>query len=222
MMIKLILLHYKKSGAFNTFKRRYFKCDVLKYNSATGKVNEMHFQEVSVDEDTPTPTKSKWGWCRLENNISNALIIAGSILIGVLLVSLSIFTLRQSALFAKSYEDRNVDINLTIFNSKFEVYNRTNNTIQDVISCVNLARDENEKNGVDKNDAIYIKVKLNSKELQKYNDVELIQEMNSKNEEYIKVYMASNENKTLEAPKFKGIIEYDKDTGRVKQVTFKE
>ena len=40
------------NGAFNTFKKRYFKCDEFKYNEETGRVNYIHFQEVSVDEDT--------------------------------------------------------------------------------------------------------------------------------------------------------------------------
>lgn len=108
-------------------------------------------------------------------NASKALMMAGGVLIGMMLLSLIVFTFQYTADFAKSYEDINEQNRLAAFNNQFEVYNRKGVKMQEIITIVNLAKDLNSKNGVENNEAdpLYIKIVCESKSLEKYNSDDL-------------------------------------------------
>lgn len=92
----------------------------------------------------------------MEENASNALVMAGGILLGIMIISLAVFVFTYSADFAKNYEKTNEATSIATFNRQFEVYNRDNLTIHDIITVRNLAREINLQNEVNDNeDSIY-------------------------------------------------------------------
>lgn len=80
-------------------------------------------------------------------NASKALIMAGSILIGIIIVSTFVYVFRSSADFAQSYEKTASTVNITKFNDKFEQFSdRTDITIYEIVSLVNYAKNYNKDN----------------------------------------------------------------------------
>ena len=57
----------------------------------------------------------------MEENASNALVMAGGILIAIMIVSLGVITFQTAAKFAKDYENNVVSTTLQAFNTKFEI-----------------------------------------------------------------------------------------------------
>ena len=96
----------------------------------------------------------------MEENAANALMIAAGVLISVLIISLAVFLFNSSSEFAELYYAEIDSKTTQAFNNEFEIYNRDDVTIQDIVSLANFARDTNIKNGVenDKNNSIYIQV----------------------------------------------------------------
>ena len=76
-------------------------------------------------------------------NASKALIIAGATLIGVMVLSMFLYVFREAAKTNANYDERQSMYQLQKHNQKFEVYNKDNNTIIDLITVINLARDVN-------------------------------------------------------------------------------
>lgn len=101
-------------------------------------------------------------------NASKALIMAAGVLIGVLLLSLAVYLFIDFG--AKSAEiHRQIESNqLTQFNAQFNVYEgRKDITIYQIISLVNLAKENNEKH---KEDGVFetdykIQIILDNKDL---------------------------------------------------------
>ena len=78
-------------------------------------------------------------------NASKALLIVGGMLIGILLFSLFIYMVRKSgAETAKVYTIFSQS-EIAEFNQKFYNYEDKDLTIQDVVSIVNLAKDNNQR-----------------------------------------------------------------------------
>lgn len=77
-----------------------------------------------------------------------------------MIISVAVFTFNSAAEFAKTYDDKISQTNLQAFNSQFEIYDRDDVTIYDIITLANLAKDINEENGVTQNpkDPYYIKI----------------------------------------------------------------
>ena len=99
----------------------------------------------------------------MQENMSNALMMAGGVFLGILLVTLVVITFFSSANFARNYEEKIEGINLEAFNRQFEIYQvkERDITIQDIISVGNLAKDINEKNEItDPKSDYYLKVTL--------------------------------------------------------------
>lgn len=84
----------------------------------------------------------------MEENASNALLMAGGVLIGILIISLGVIIFQASAQFARNYEVDREQIELTSFNSQFEKYNKTDLTLQDIVTVANLAREINTANNI--------------------------------------------------------------------------
>lgn len=79
-------------------------------------------------------------------NASKALIMAGAVLIGIILLSLLVYAFRTSGNFASKYDDKLEQGVITKFNEQFTSYEGRNNiTIHDLISIINLAENYNEK-----------------------------------------------------------------------------
>lgn len=96
-------------------------------------------------------------------NASKALIMAGGVLIGILLISFMVIFLRKAGSMSAEYDTQISDNELAKFNSEFEIYARDDNTIFDVITAVNHAWDINKKNGFDQGNSVTIKIVKGSK-----------------------------------------------------------
>lgn len=153
----------------------------------------------------------------MEENSTNALMIAAGVLISVLIISVAVYLFKSSADFAESYYTEIDSKTTQAFNNEFEIYNTDNVTIQDMVSIANFARDTNIKNGVenDKNNSIYIQVILynGSKHLETMDREELYQFMEEN------TFIDNDPAKGEQKYKCKG-IEYDENTQRVNKITF--
>ena len=77
-------------------------------------------------------------------NASKALIMAGGILIGVLILTLGLYLFISFGQQSKEMHDRITDNQLTQYNAQYTVYStRTNITIYEIISVANLAHENN-------------------------------------------------------------------------------
>lgn len=81
-------------------------------------------------------------------NASNALIMAGEILIAVLIISLMVAVNSMFGSFSRNINDRIADNRVTQFNNHFYNYmNRANISASDVASIINFAKIANDENG---------------------------------------------------------------------------
>lgn len=156
-------------------------------------------------------------------NASNALIMAGGVLIGILIISLAVYLFvdfgSTSAEINKQIEEQQ----LIQFNTKFTTYEDEEGTkgltIYDVITVAGYAQENNLYYGNDDNDKDYVKnykieVILKSKKgttndvqknaIDKYNEMIQDEEMNN-----------------TQLPVYKCVIKYN-DNGRVKTIIFNQ
>lgn len=82
-------------------------------------------------------------------NATKALIIAATVLIAVLILSVGIYVFNHYMDFAYKNEENRAKQALVQYNTKFEKYINKTLTIQDVLTITNLARDYNERKSVD-------------------------------------------------------------------------
>ena len=78
-------------------------------------------------------------------NASKALVMVGSVLIGIMLISFLVLMLRRGGQLNANYDTQMSDNELAKFNSQFEVYAKSDNTFFDVITAANLAYDVNKR-----------------------------------------------------------------------------
>lgn len=96
-------------------------------------------------------------------NASKALFIAMGVFLGIMLLTVMIYVFRQGASVNQSYDQKQISLQLELYNSRFEKFDRSNNTIIDVISLCNLAFDTNKECDFDKASAVQVEVKIGSK-----------------------------------------------------------
>lgn len=96
-------------------------------------------------------------------NASKALFIAVGVFLGIMLLTVMIYVFRQGASVNQSYDQKQISLQLELYNSRFEKFDRSNNTIIDVISLCNLAFDTNKECDFDKASAVQVEVKIGSK-----------------------------------------------------------
>lgn len=106
-------------------------------------------------------------------NASKALIIAGSVLIGVMIISFLVYTFSIFGKYSSNVEQNRVNQQIEQVNSKFTKYDKlTNLKIHDVVTVAYLANDNNSyfdlSSGNDK--TRFIKVKLDGDEIQNKSD----------------------------------------------------
>ncbi len=133
-------------------------------------------------------------------NASKALIIAGSILLAMMILSLVVYVASSMTGIAESEERRTLAEQTAEFNKSYLSYNKSRMYGTDVISVYNKAEDNNTKN---KDNAEY---KIDIKVLdEKGNSIQV-----SRDQEF-KMTIFKCEN-----------VEYSQITGRVNKMTFKK
>lgn len=138
-------------------------------------------------------------------NASKALIMAGGVLIGILIISLAVYLFTDFGSTSAQINAQNSQKQITEFNSKFTVYEGNDNiTIYDIITLAGYAKENNEyyKDVEDEK----IEVKIGNKNCTNLKNQELINQYPSTNG-ILKKFMCSS-------------IEYN-ERGKVKSITFK-
>ncbi len=77
------------------------------------------------------------------DNAARALIMAASIILGLLLLSTLVYVFRAGASLDESYDAAQNVRQLGLFNAKLEEYNRNDNTIMDIITLANRVYNTN-------------------------------------------------------------------------------
>ena len=152
-------------------------------------------------------------------NASNALVMAGGVLIGILLLSVLVIAFNGAADLAKSYDDSVSSTSLQAFNNNFEKYTLGPVDIQSIITMTHFAKDYNTKNNLVKGDSIYISVVCERKALEEKTDEELIQFMQ---ENTFVLDDKGNEDRTQFQQFICKSIEYNEGTGTVTKITFEK
>ncbi len=118
-------------------------------------------------------------------NASKALYMAGTTLIAILIITITVYVFSRASNVGESYQNREEDLVINAFNAKFsyldssgiEISNRELlNKASDVATALNLAYDINEKNNYDEINGISVYV-YNQK------NRKLILSLNNKNED---------------------------------------
>lgn len=76
-------------------------------------------------------------------NVSNALIIAATTILAVLLMGVFVYIFKAGSNVSETYDKKQQSEQLELYNSRFEIYNSQSNTIMDLISVSNLAYSAN-------------------------------------------------------------------------------
>lgn len=152
-------------------------------------------------------------------NASNALMMAGGVLIGILLLSVLVVAFSGAADLAKSYDDSLSTTSLQAFNNNFEQYTLAPVNIQSIITMTHFAKDYNAKNGLVKGDSIYISVVCEREELEEKTDEELIQFMQDNT---FVINDQGNEDRTQFQEFTCKSIEYNEGTGTVTKITLEK
>lgn len=144
-------------------------------------------------------------------NASKALIMAASILISVLVLSLAVYLFTAMGNYTKEQEEKLFNKKLSEFNSNFLKYeNAMDVTAHDIVSVANLAKENNKYYGVSEGESSYITIIFNGQKVEKEAD------MNN----FIKLYAYDANGKTINYRCTK--IEVDSITGRVNKVIFQK
>ncbi len=104
-------------------------------------------------------------------NISQALLMVGSVILGVILMAALIYMLRVGGSVNKAYDETQLSYQTEAFNYQYEVYQRDDNSIMDIVTLFNLAFSANEDNGYSANNSIIIVVKVGNKTYQIPKDI---------------------------------------------------
>ena len=145
-------------------------------------------------------------------NASKALIIAGEILIGVIILSILAYLFSRASGSSQSYSEAEQKKVLDAFNNKFEIYNRNNLIIHDIITVANLAKQFNNENQLTRESDAYIQVIFDDQNIEANNEEE--------NSNLINVYSLVNSEDSTELALYQCIgIEYS--NGRVNKIIFK-
>lgn len=99
-------------------------------------------------------------------NVSKALLIAGSIVLGLILLSTLLYMLRVGGSVNKAYDETQLSYQTQAFNYQFEIYQRDDNTIMDMVTLLNLAYSVNSDNNYDLNNSVAIVLNVGNKVFQ--------------------------------------------------------
>lgn len=111
-------------------------------------------------------------------NASKALLITAGVILGVMLLAVMVYVFRQGASVNETYDQKQINLQLELYNSQFENFDKQNNNIMDVISLCNLAFDVNKECNFDTSTAVEIEIEIGS-EIFKMPNSNLITERNT-------------------------------------------
>lgn len=164
-------------------------------------------------------------------NASKALIIAGEILIGVLILSLASFMLVQFGNFSKKMNEQMSFAEIRNFNVKFTNFSeRANISMQEIATIVNFAKQNNENYNVVLGDPYFVDVKINGVSVLDKSINEFLE--GNKNSKYyscniklsnISIETLENGELSINAKKSSANdITYNENTGLVNMINFNE
>lgn len=150
-------------------------------------------------------------------NASKALIMAGGVLIGVLILSLWVYIFVSFGTEAARIEKQNEQTKILQFNTQFTSYEGKDGiTIYDVITVAGLAKENNDFYEDDSKYHVVVELKTNNgitiRNIQNKNENEKIKLINDDKNKI------QNANPNL--PQYNCGIEYNSSTGRVSKVIF--
>lgn len=99
-------------------------------------------------------------------NTTNALMMAAGILIGIIILSLTVYLVNSIRGFSRNYNESLELQKLEQFNTKFTVFQGRNNiSMHEIVTLVNLAKEFNKTNNLKNTDSQYIHIyaKINTK-----------------------------------------------------------
>ena len=144
-------------------------------------------------------------------NASKALIMAGGVLIGILIISLAVYLFVDFGSTSAQINDQNAQKQITEFNSKFTAYEGyKDTTIYDIISLAGYAKEYNEYYGKTGEESIKVIIKdgrnidMVGTEFENLQDPQIYL---NKSIGTLRIYECTN-------------ISYDSE-GRVRSITFK-
>lgn len=97
-------------------------------------------------------------------NISKAFIMAATVLLGLMMLTIFIRVFRAGASVNENYDETQRTAQLILYNAKFEDFNVPDNTIMDIITVANHAYSVNQDAAYDPTSAIKINIKIGGKE----------------------------------------------------------
>lgn len=106
-------------------------------------------------------------------NASKALLIAATILLSILIIWLFVYIFKAGSSVGENYDKKQISQQLELYNSRFELYDRSNNTIMDLITVANLAYSINKQTLYDVDNSVKIDINIGNKKFyipNEYND----------------------------------------------------
>lgn len=165
-------------------------------------------------------------------NASKALIIAGEILIGVLILSLASYIIIQFGSFSKNMNEQMSAAEIRSFNVKFTSFSeRANISMQEIATIVNFAKQSNNKYNAKPGDSYYVDVRIDGVSVLDDSIIGFLED--NKNTKYyscnitlsqIDVQTLDNGNLTISAKKnnLNSDITYNEGTELVNMINFHE
>ena len=147
-------------------------------------------------------------------NASKALLIAVEVLIGILLLSLTVYLINMAQNFSEQI-DGNIETRIIQeFNAKFEAYNHRNDlTPQDIVTLSNIVKDYNSR------DNVYKTIKINISGVNKYKAK--IEQGLTKDKaiEFMTEYAPQVNGDIVKQTRFTCVMNYDSDNGNINYIT---
>lgn len=172
-------------------------------------------------------------------NTSNALIMAGEILIAILVLSLFAFIVIQFGSFSSEMHKDMVDSQLASFNNNFTIYSyRTNITAQEIATAINFAKQANDDKALEWNDSseYYVTVYIDNENVfysNKYIKSKEEYQNANKIDEVIRKFIKENNTKyfacnaslekkgnKINQKKYEKDIYYNQKTGQINRIDF--
>lgn len=97
------------------------------------------------------------------DNAAKALIMAASIILGVMLFSTFVYIFRAGGSVDQAYEEAQFERELRLASAKFDIYDRQDNTVADILSVINLAYNTNEDFTYDQAKAVEVLIRTGNK-----------------------------------------------------------
>lgn len=108
-------------------------------------------------------------------NAYKALLMVASIILGLILLSTLMYVLKMGANVNKAYDETQSNYQTLAYNYQFEVYQRDDNSVLDLVTLFNLAYSANADNNYDLKNSITIEAQIGNKlyRVPKYTSLEI-------------------------------------------------